>query len=107
MHLPNNCYLEMYLSWQLDLANLLLVDAFGLRGPIPEHLRLIFAARRTHLPDINGDDSWTLPIPARCVVGTDGTVSYSGINPGHRIRPEPHDLYPTLKRLNRDADPAK
>lgn len=68
---------------------------------------LVFAARRTHLPDINGNDSWTLPNPARYVVGTNGTVSYREINPGHRIRPEPHDIYPTLKRLNRDADPAK
>jgi peroxiredoxin len=85
----------------------MLSDDFGLRWAIPEYLRLVFAARGVRLPDINGDDSWTLPIPARYIVGTDGIVSYSEINPDHRIRPEPNDLLPTLKRLARNADSSR
>lgn len=81
----------------------LVADDFGLRWAIPEYLRLVFAARGVNLPDINSDDSWTLPLPARYVIETNGTVSYSEINPDYRIRPEPSDLYPTLKRLARNV----
>jgi peroxiredoxin len=79
----------------------MLAEDFGLRWAIPEYLRLVFAARGIHLPDINGDDSWTLPIPARYIIGRDGTVVYCEINPDNRMRPEPRDLFPTLKRMSR------
>ncbi|WP_186307896.1 hypothetical protein [Paraburkholderia sp. BCC1884] len=47
----------------------------------------------------NGEDSWTLPIPARYVIGQDGVIAYAQANADYTQRPEPDDLFPVLDRL--------
>jgi hypothetical protein len=49
------------------------------------------------LPAFNGDDSWTLPMPGRFVVGTNGIVRYAEVNPDYTKRPEPDALIPALR----------
>jgi peroxiredoxin len=46
----------------------------------------------------NDDPSWTLPMPARYVIGQDGTILYSEVNPDCTHRPEPDDVVPVLQR---------
>jgi hypothetical protein len=36
---------------------------------------------KNDLSRINGDPSWTVPMPGRYVIGTDGVVAYAGLNP--------------------------
>jgi hypothetical protein len=43
-----------------------------------------------------GDDSWTLPIPARLIICTDGVIRYAEINPDYTERPEPEDTLSAL-----------
>jgi len=38
-------------------------------------------ALKNDLPAINGGTSWTLPMPARYVIGEDGTILYAEVNP--------------------------
>ena len=51
----------------------------------------------TDLPVINGEASWTLPMPARFVIGQDGVIRYAEVNPDYTLRPEPSDLLPVLR----------
>jgi peroxiredoxin len=68
----------------------------GLR---PEYLREIHKAVGADLTQFNGDDSWTLPMPARYVIGQDGVIAYAEVNADYTRRPEPSDMFPILDRL--------
>ncbi|MBB5404802.1 peroxiredoxin [Paraburkholderia sp. JPY162] len=46
--------------------------AFGLRFALPNYLIDLYKALKNDLPAFNADPSWTLPMPARYVVGQDG-----------------------------------
>lgn len=72
--------------------------AFGLRFALPDYLVALYQQLRNELPTFNGDDSWTLPMPARYVIGTDGTILYAEVNPDYTRRPEPEDMLPALRR---------
>lgn len=48
------------------------------------------------LPRFNGDDSWTLPIPATFVVDTDGTIIYRHVNADYARRAEPEEVINAL-----------
>jgi hypothetical protein len=37
-------------------------------------------------------------MPARFVIGQDGVILYSEVNPDYTRRPEPEDLLPVLER---------
>jgi peroxiredoxin len=51
------------------------------------------------LTQFNGEDSWTLPMPARYVIGQDGVIAYAEVNPDYTHRPEPSDAFPVLDAL--------
>lgn len=70
--------------------------AFGLRFELPDYLVELYRSLRNDLPTFNGDDSWTLPMPARYVIGQDGVIRYAEVNPDYTRRPEPEDLLPVL-----------
>jgi hypothetical protein len=38
-------------------------------------------ALKNDLPAFNGGTSWPLPMPARYVIGEDGTILYAEVNP--------------------------
>lgn len=86
-----------------------IADAFGLLWTMPEYLRDLHRETGADITSFNGDNSWALPIPGRYIIGQDGTIAYAEIDPDHRRRPEPTDLYPTLDRLaskRRDIKPS-
>lgn len=72
--------------------------AFGVRFALPDFLVDLYKNLKNDLPAFNGDDSWTLPMPARYVVGQDGTILYSEVNPDYTHRPEPQDMLPVLRQ---------
>jgi peroxiredoxin len=53
---------------------------------------------RNDLAIINGDDSWTLPMPARFVIAQDGAIIYAEINPDYTRRSDPQELLPVLEK---------
>jgi peroxiredoxin len=71
--------------------------AFGLRFALPDYLVALYKKLGNDLPTVNGDPSWTLPMPARYVIGQDGVILYSEVNPDYTHRPEPADLLPVLQ----------
>ena len=71
--------------------------AFGLRFELPDYLIELYKGLKNDLPNVNGDGSWTLPMPARYVIGQDGVIRYAEVNPDYTRRPEPEDMLPVLR----------
>jgi peroxiredoxin len=55
------------------------------------------ALEAADLPTFNDDPGWTLPMPARYVIATDGRIRYANVNPDYTHRPQPEELIPALK----------
>jgi peroxiredoxin len=75
-------------------------DAFGIRFTLPDDLVELYKSFKSDLPTFNNDPAWVLPMPARYVIGTDGIIAYSEVNPDYTQRPDPSELLPVLDRLN-------
>ena len=73
---------------------------FGLRYQLPDYLIELYQQLGNNLPLVNGDPSWTLPIPGRYVIGQDGLILYAGINADYTQRPEPEDMLPALRQAS-------
>ncbi len=89
----------------------ILVDAggviaaeFGLRYSLTPQMIELYKRLGNDLEAINGENSWSLPMPGRYVVGQDGGVAYAEVNPDYTHRPDPSDLYPVLEQLARSND---
>jgi peroxiredoxin len=72
-----------------------IVQLFGVRWRIPELLRDIHWKSGIDLPLLNGDESWTLPIPARFILDRAGVIA----NSGQSGRSPPRDVLPVLDHL--------
>lgn len=72
--------------------------AFGLRFKLPDYLVDLYKKLKNDLPAFNGDPSWTLPMPARYVIGSDGVVLYSEVNPDYTHRPDPSEMFSVLQK---------
>jgi peroxiredoxin len=70
---------------------------FGIRFSMPDYLSDLYKnVFKNNLEVVNGDDSWTLPMPARFVIGQDSTILYAEVNPDYTHRPDPEELLPVL-----------
>ncbi|VVE87210.1 peroxiredoxin-like family protein [Pandoraea bronchicola] len=76
---------------------------FGLRFVLPDYLIDLYKNLKNDLPAFNNDPSWTLPMPARYVIGQDGIVLYSEVNPDYTRRPDPSDIFPVLEKATANA----
>ena len=81
-----------------DLRNVV-ARAFGIAFKVPDYVVEIYKTFPLNIPDYNGDDSWTLPMPARFVVSADGIIRKVDVDPDYTRRPEPEDTLQFLKRL--------
>jgi peroxiredoxin len=77
--------------------------AFGLRFALPDYLIELYKKLKNDLPMFNGDPSWTLPIPARYIIGKDGIVLYSEVNPDYTHRPDPSEMFAILEKAAKAA----
>jgi peroxiredoxin len=78
---------------------------FGIRFALPDYLVDLYKnVFKNNLEVVNGDDSWTLPMPARFVIDRRGVIRYGEVSPDYTRRPEPDALLPVLDGLAaRDA----
>ena len=75
--------------------------SFGLRFALPDYLVDLYKNTfKNNLELVNGDDSWTLPMPARFIIGQDGVIRYAEVNPDYTRRPDPSELLPVLDALD-------
>jgi peroxiredoxin len=71
--------------------------SFGLRYSLPDYLVELYQQLGNNLPLVNGDPSWSLPIPARYVIGRDSVIRYAEVDADYTRRPEPEDMLPGLR----------
>ena len=74
--------------------------AFGLRFALPDYLIQLYKSLKNDLPAVNGDTSWTLPMPGRFVIAQDRIIRYAEVNPDYTHRPEPANMLPALRTTN-------
>ena len=79
-----------------DLGNEV-AAAFGLRYRLPDELVTIYKGFGNDLALVNGEPSWTLPMPGRFVIAPDGVIAYAEVNPDYTRRPDPEALMPALR----------
>ncbi len=61
----------------------------GLRFEVSDDVKEIYANFGIDLPKYNGDESWTLPVPARLVVDSNGIIRATDTDVDYTRRPEP------------------
>jgi peroxiredoxin len=72
---------------------------FGLAHVLPPDLREVYRQFEIDLERIDGDDSWTLPMPARYVIDSAAIIQAAHVNPDYTQRPEPTDTLAVVRRL--------
>lgn len=79
-------------------------DAYGLRWALPADLKEIYGQFGIDLAEFNGEESWTLPLPARFIVDPEGIVRYARVGPDYTRRPEPEETLEALEGLRHDPE---
>ena len=72
---------------------------YGIKYQMPDDLINVYRQFGLKIDKHNGDDSWTLPMPARLIIDRDGIIRYAEINPDYTERPEPIDTLNALKEI--------
>lgn len=83
-------------------SNNVLAKEFGLIFTVPDDLREVYLSFGIDLERHNGDPSWTLPMPARYLIGKDGLILDAEVSVDYTTRSEPEDLLLKLKALYQD-----
>lgn len=82
-----------------DAANKVAAQ-FGVAYQVPDYQQELFKTVFINLPFINGDDTWTLPLPATFVVTSDatraGSIGFSFADEDYTVRAEPADVLAAL-----------
>jgi peroxiredoxin len=76
-----------------------LADALGIRFELSEPVKAYLVKAGHDQPARNGDDRWSLPMPATYVVETGGTITLAHVDPDYRARLEPAKAIEALKAL--------
>jgi peroxiredoxin len=71
----------------------------GLRFTLPDDLKEVYLSFGNDLALRNGEGSWTLPMPGRFVIDTQGVVRAADVDPDYQNRPEPEKTVEDVKRL--------
>ena len=75
-----------------------LSEEFGLVFKLPDALRPIYDSFGLDIPAYNGDESYTLPMPATYIVGSKGKILYHFIDADYTKRAEPAEIINVLKK---------
>ena len=85
-----------------DLGNQVARE-YGIVFELQDYLKTAYLGFGIDLAKYNGDNSWTLPIPANFVVDREGIVVYSAGDPDYRVRPEPSEMLELLESIRSDS----
>ena len=74
-------------------------STFKVTFRLPEDLETVYRGFKIDLQAYNGDDSWTLPMPARYVIDRRGRIRAADVNADYTRRPEPEEAVNTAKAI--------
>jgi peroxiredoxin len=75
-------------------------EEFGLKFGFPDYLIEVYKGFGADFERFNGDDSWTLPMPARYVVNQESIIVAADFDPDYTVRPEPSKTVEDLKNIS-------
>ena len=81
-----------------DEGNQVAAD-FGLRFEVPADLKEVYLGFGVDLTTSNGENSWTLAMPARYVISRDAEIHYAAVHPDYTTRPEPAETIGALRGM--------
>jgi peroxiredoxin len=81
--------------------------AFGLKFKLPGYLVELYKKAKIDLPSLNDDPEWTLPMPARYMIGQSGIILHAEVNADYTCRPEPEELLLTLRNAAEERSLAR
>jgi len=73
---------------------------FNLVFQLPEDLREIYLGFGVDLAKFNGDETWTLPMPARFVIARSGIILSSDVSADYTVLYEPSDTNKALRPIS-------
>lgn len=73
--------------------------SFGLLFTLPENLQTIYDSFEIKLSMINGDESFSLPVPATYVIRQDGTIAYAFIDADYSKRSSMEAIVEALQSI--------
>jgi peroxiredoxin len=76
-----------------------LADALGIRFELSPAVTAYFVRAGHDLPARNGDDRWSLPMPATYVVEQGGRIAFAYVDPDYRKRFDPSAAVQALRSL--------
>jgi len=74
-------------------------EAYGLKYQMVDYLVALYKQFGVDVPKHNGDDSWTLPMPARLIIDQEGVIRYAEISADYTVRPDIEHTLEALKAL--------
>ena len=74
-------------------------EAYGVTLRVPAEHEEVLTELGVPLTERNGTDNWTLPVPGVFVIGQDGTIAKTFVNPNYRVRAEPEEIIAALQAL--------
>ena len=90
----------------LDLSYPVLADQgqtlareLGLVFSFNEPMKAAYRSFGVNLSEYNGDDSWTLPMPAAFILRSDGLIAYRFVDADYTRRMEPEEVVAELRKL--------
>lgn len=78
-------------------------EEYGVRYRLTDAAIELHKQLGVNLPIFNGDQSWTLPMPARYVIDSHGEIRYAEVSPDHTRRAEPEAVLAILADLGASA----
>ena len=76
-----------------------LADTLGIRFELSDAVKSYFVKAGHDLPARNGDDRWSLPMPATYVIEKGGRIALAFVDPDYRKRLEPGEAVAALAAL--------
>jgi len=74
-------------------------EKYGLVYKLLDDLKEVYLKFDIDLEKYNGNDSWTLPMPARYIIDQKGTIQYAEVSPDYTVRPDPSHTIAALRNL--------
>jgi peroxiredoxin len=76
-----------------------LAELLGIRFELSPAIQALYQKFGHDLPIRNGDDRWSLPMPATFVVGAGGLIAFAFVDPDYRKRLDPAITLEILAKL--------
>jgi peroxiredoxin len=79
-------------------------EKFRVKYQMAEDLKQLYKdSFSINLKLYHGDEDWTLPIPARFLIDTDGIIRYSEASADYTMRPDPEEFMKVLKSMRSEV----